>query len=51
MQTTATEATSKTVIGYTPDKNPSSAVVKGGQSAGFDVFTSLDDLLNYLHNH
>ena len=43
--------TSKTVIGYTPDLNPSSALVKGAKTAGFDVFTNMGDLLNYLANH
>ena len=41
-------STGKTVIGYTPDLNPSSAVVKGVQNAGYNVFTSLEDLLNFL---
>jgi len=41
-------STGKTVIGYTPDLNPSSAVVKGVQKAGYNVFTTLKDLLNFL---
>jgi RHS repeat-associated protein len=41
--------TDKTVIGYTPDLKPSSSVVKGGQKAGFDVYTNLDDLLNSIN--
>jgi len=40
--------TSKEVIGYTPDLNPSSALVKNASKQGIKVFTSLDDLLNYL---
>jgi hypothetical protein len=40
--------TSKTVIGYTPDLNPSSALVKGAEKAGYKVFTSWEDLLSYL---
>ena len=40
--------TSKEVIGYAPDLNPSSALVKNASKQGIKVFTSLDDLLNYL---
>ena len=47
MQNTAA-STGKTVIGYTPDLNSSSAVVKGVQNAGFNIFTNLDDLLNFI---
>jgi len=41
-------STDKTVIGYTPNLNPSSAVVNGVQNAGFNIFTNLDDLLNFI---
>jgi hypothetical protein len=47
MQNTAA-STGKTVIAYTPDLNSSSAVVKGVRNAGFNVFTNLEDLLNFL---
>jgi hypothetical protein len=47
MARTAT-GTSKTVIGYTPDLNPSSALVTGAKAAGYDVLTSLGDLLDFL---
>ncbi|MDR2940652.1 MAG: hypothetical protein LBV08_10095 [Clostridiales bacterium] len=50
MQRTAT-GTTKTVIGYTPDLTPSSALVKGAKNAGFDVFTTLKDLLNFIASH
>ena len=40
--------TTKTVIGYAPNLNPSSALVKGAKAQGIDVFTSLDDLLEFL---
>jgi hypothetical protein len=42
--------TTKTVIGYTPNLNPSSALVKGCKAAGFEVFTSLDELLQFIAN-
>jgi RHS repeat-associated protein len=42
--------TSKEVIGYAPDLNPSSALVKDCKKQGIKVFTSLDNLLNYLKN-
>ena len=41
--------TSKEVIGYAPDLNPSSALVKNASKQGIKVFTSLEDLLNYLN--
>jgi hypothetical protein len=44
-------STGKTVIGYTPDLNPSSALVRGARAAGFEVFTTWDDLLAYLASH
>jgi len=28
-----------------------SALVKGAKASGFDVFTTLEDLLNFLANH
>ena len=50
MMKTAT-GTGKNVIGYAPDLNPSSALVKGAEKAGYKVFTSWEDLLNYLSNN
>jgi hypothetical protein len=47
----STTGTTKTVIGYCPDLNTSSALVRGAKAAGFDVFTTLEDLLNYLANN
>jgi hypothetical protein len=41
--------TAKEVIGYAPNLNPSSALVKNANKQGIKVFTSLDDLLNYLN--
>jgi len=41
-------STTKTVIGYAPDMNPSSAVVKGVQNAGYNCFTDLTELLNFI---
>ena len=43
--------TSKTVIGYTPDLNPSSALVTGAKKAGYDVFTSFNELLTFIESH
>lgn len=43
--------TTKFVIGYTPDLKPSSAVVRGAKAMGFEVFTTWEDLLEYLYNH
>ena len=43
--------TDKIVIGYTPDLNPSSALIKGAKEAGFEVFTTWEDLLAYLRTH
>jgi len=42
------QSTNKEVIGYTPDLNPSSAVVKGVKNEGYKCFTTLQDLLDYL---
>jgi RHS repeat-associated protein len=41
-------STSKEVIVYLPDQSPSSAVVKGLQKEGFQVFTNQNDLINYV---
>jgi hypothetical protein len=48
IQNTA-QSTTKIVIGYTPDLNPSSAVVKGVQNSGYECFTTLEELLDYLN--
>ena len=57
MSSTGTE---KIVIGYTPNLNPSSHLVRNakrdalhrtGMSEGFDVFTDLEELLKFLENH
>jgi hypothetical protein len=40
--------TTKEVIGFAPDLNPSSALVKNASKQGINVFTSLEDLLEYL---
>ena len=45
------QSTGKTVIGYVPNLNSSSAVVKGVKREGYECFTSLEDLLNYLSDH
>jgi RHS repeat-associated protein len=47
--TKTTTGTAKEVIGYAPDLSPSSALVKNANKQGIKVFTSLDDLLNYLN--
>lgn len=43
--------TNKIIIGYAPDLNPSSALVKGAKEAGFQVFTNWDDLLEFLYKN
>ena len=40
--------TKKTVIGYVPDLNPSSALVKGVKAKGFEIFTKPEELMEYL---
>jgi N-acetylglucosamine-6-phosphate deacetylase len=48
-QITKTAAgTTKEVIGFAPELNPSSALVKNASKQGIKVFTSLEDLLEYL---
>ncbi|RXE57608.1 RHS repeat-associated core domain-containing protein, partial [Acetivibrio mesophilus] len=43
-----TAGTTKEVIGFAPELNPSSALVKNASKQGIKVFTSLEDLLEYL---
>jgi len=50
MAETAT-GTTKIVIGYAPDLNPSPALVKGAKNAGYEVFTTLDDLMRFIESH
>jgi hypothetical protein len=47
MTRTAT-GTEKTVTGYTPDLNPTSALVKGAQAKGLTVLTDLQSLLDFI---
>ena len=42
------EGTDKIVIGYTPDLKKSSSVVRMAKISGFEVFTTWEDLLDYL---
>ena len=49
--TRTVSGTTKTVVGYVPYLNPSSALVRGAKAAGFNVFTTLEDLLNFLANY
>jgi hypothetical protein len=44
-------ASDKIVIGYDPDLNSSSALVKDAKSLGYDVFTNLNDLINFIATH
>jgi len=46
-----TQGTHKKAIGYTPDRNTSSAVVSGARAHGYEVFTDLKDLLNFIANN
>lgn len=39
-------ATGKITVGYVPDAKPS--IIKGAEAKGFQVFTDLDELINYL---
>ena len=41
-------STTKEVIVYLPEQKSTAAVVKGLQDKGFKVFTSLDELLEYV---
>ena len=41
-------STNKEVIIYLPDVKPSAAIVKGLNQKGFEVFTSFEELVNYL---
>ncbi|QTH45390.1 hypothetical protein J4772_13835 [Cohnella sp. LGH] len=41
-------STNKEVIVYLPDQRSNSAVVKGLQKEGFQVFTSEADLINHV---
>lgn len=50
METTA-EATGKKVISYTPDIKKSAAVLKGVRAKGFDTFTSMEELLDFLDDY
>ncbi len=45
------DATGKTVISYTPDISQSSAVLRGVRQNGFETFTTLEELLEYLSEH
>ena len=45
------EATGKIVISYTPDISQSSAVLRGIREKGFDTFTTIEELLDYLATH
>ena len=42
------EATGKTVISYTPDISQSSAVLRGVRENGFETFTTLEEVLEFL---
>jgi len=41
-------ATGKTVISYTPDINQLAAVLRGVRKAGFETFTTTEELLKFL---
>jgi hypothetical protein len=43
--------TDKIVIGYDPDLNPSSALVKDAKKLGYEIFTDLNDLLQFVAAH
>ena len=42
-------STGKTAIGYVPDVKPS--VLKEATNNGFDVFTNMDDLIEFISQH
>jgi len=50
LRETAT-GTDRIVVGFAPDRHDNSAVVRGARAAGFHVFTTLEDLLDFLARH
>ena len=43
--------TDKTVISYTPDIKQSAAVLRGVRKEGFNTFTELEDILDFIGKH